>query len=301
MKKFFAVLATLAALIAFSPAANAGYYHEMLNPHESTALTLRTDTDALECKVLVDDVTNNRARFVNCSDFAALSAAAFTGAATFGSTVGITGALTLSSTLTGGSSSNIAINTNKFTVAASSGNTIIAGTLGVTGALTATGGVDGILGGVTPAAATVTALTASTSVDTHGVVFSTGITANPVLQVTYGTCTVAAVNGGTCIPLAATTSRKITVTNFDIVAAGSAATCTGIFLEDTNGTPVVIATLAAAQLGSGAHNAPLTATLGVGFGAGTGLTSAKGVQIIKNGSDCTTTTAFTYAITYTVQ
>jgi len=44
--------------------------------------------------------------------------------------------LTLSGALTGGASSNIAINTNKFTVDAASGNTIIAGTLEATGAST---------------------------------------------------------------------------------------------------------------------------------------------------------------------
>jgi len=47
--------------------------------------------------------------------------------------------LTLSSTLAGGASSNIAINTDKFTVNAASGNTSVAGTLGVTGTSTFTG------------------------------------------------------------------------------------------------------------------------------------------------------------------
>lgn len=42
-------------------------------------------------------------------------------------------ATTLNSTLTGGSTSDITINTNKFTVAASTGNTVIAGTLSVGG------------------------------------------------------------------------------------------------------------------------------------------------------------------------
>lgn len=46
---------------------------------------------------------------------------------------------TTTSTITGGASSNIAINTNKFTVAASSGNTVVAGTLGVTGVATVGG------------------------------------------------------------------------------------------------------------------------------------------------------------------
>ena len=48
-------------------------------------------------------------------------------------------AATFSSTITGGATSNIAINTNQFTVNASSGNTGIAGTLSVTGTSTYTG------------------------------------------------------------------------------------------------------------------------------------------------------------------
>lgn len=47
--------------------------------------------------------------------------------------------LDLTSTLTGNASSNITINTDKFTVAASTGNTSIAGTLGVTGTSIFTG------------------------------------------------------------------------------------------------------------------------------------------------------------------
>lgn len=43
------------------------------------------------------------------------------------------------STITGSSASDIAINTNKFTVAASSGNTVVAGTLAVTGVATVGG------------------------------------------------------------------------------------------------------------------------------------------------------------------
>jgi len=56
-----------------------------------------------------------------------------TGAATLSSTLGVTGAATLSSTL--GVTGNLAVNTNKFTVAAASGNTLAAGTLDVTGNL----------------------------------------------------------------------------------------------------------------------------------------------------------------------
>lgn len=183
---------------------------------------------------------------------------------------------------------------------------------------TSAGAFNGTVGATTPGTGAFTTLSASgtltvTGVDTEngGVVskvtndlsptYSTGITANPVSLTTVGTCTVAAVNAGTCIPLVGVAARTISVTHFDIVATGSAATCTGVLLEDTNGTPVVVATLAAATLTSGAHNVPLAATLGVGFGAGSGLTVAKGVQIIVNGSGCTTTTSFKYAITYNLQ
>ena len=100
-----------------------------------------------------------------------LSSLATSGAATIGGALNVTGATTLTgnltvpgnlavtgtSTLTGntavtgtlGVAGNFAVNTNKFTVAASSGDTVIAGTLGVTGAVTATGNLStsGILGG----------------------------------------------------------------------------------------------------------------------------------------------------------
>lgn len=61
-------------------------------------------------------------------------ATTLTGAATLSSTLGVTGAATLSSTL--GVAGNLAVNTDKFTVAAASGNTAVAGTLAVSGTAT---------------------------------------------------------------------------------------------------------------------------------------------------------------------
>ena len=58
-----------------------------------------------------------------------------------GGTLDVTGAVTMASTL--GVTGNVAVNTNKFTVAGSDGDTAIAGTLAVTGATTATGGITG--------------------------------------------------------------------------------------------------------------------------------------------------------------
>lgn len=68
-----------------------------------------------------------------------------TGNATASGTLTVTGLSTLNGGIAGGSSANIAINTNKFTVSASTGNTLIAGTLALTGAasLSSTLGVTG--------------------------------------------------------------------------------------------------------------------------------------------------------------
>ena len=196
------------------------------------------------------------------------------------------GAATASFLLTAGAqtASGVLTLSHASTALAVTNNETIGGTLVTTGLTTDTGGLVSIV-----------------TNDFH-TPYSTGLTANPVSMTTYGNCTVAAVNGGTCTPLALSTGRTIAVTFFDIVAlGGNTATCTGVLLEDTNGTPVVVATLAAATLTANAHNIPLTATLGVGFGAGTGLTASQGLQIKVNGSNCATVTSFQYAITYTVQ
>ncbi len=81
-------------------------------------------------------------------------------------TLGATGAIT------GGSSSNIAINTNKFTVAASTGNTLVAGTLAVTGASTLTGAVNGIT--ITASAGSTLTMQAGKTVATNGSITLTG-------------------------------------------------------------------------------------------------------------------------------
>jgi len=65
---------------------------------------------------------------------------------TFSSTLGVTGAATFSSTAD--VSGNFSVNTNKFTVNATSGNTAVAGTLGVTGNTTLSGTL-GVTGNAT--------------------------------------------------------------------------------------------------------------------------------------------------------
>ena len=83
------------------------------------------------------------------------STAAITGNTTVGGTLAVTGATTFTGAVTanggitlgagddliGSATSDITINTNKFTVAGATGNTVIAGTATITGALTQTGAV----------------------------------------------------------------------------------------------------------------------------------------------------------------
>lgn len=90
--------------------------------------------------VLYVDPVNNRVGINDTTPSQALDVtgnAAITGNETVGGTLNVTGATSLSSTL--GVTGDVAVNTNKFNVTASSGNTTIAGTLGVTGNTTLTG------------------------------------------------------------------------------------------------------------------------------------------------------------------
>lgn len=110
------------------------------------------------------------------------------GAVTVGTTLGVTGIVTLADDLVGGASSDIAINTNKFTVAASSGNTVVAGTLTATGAQTLTGATScgstlGVTGTSTLAAVNASGAIVGAGVVSAGTLFKlagieTGLTAH---------------------------------------------------------------------------------------------------------------------------
>lgn len=160
MKTLLKSLILVSFLALLPSAALADAYDLTFKP--ITELTTTTTAPASGDKKIIYEASTGNVKVYDAT--AEKLTGSFNG--TVGATTPSTGSFTsivASSTITGGASSNIAINTNKFTVAASSGNTIVAGTLGVTGALTASGGVDGILGGVTPAAATVTTLTSTTA------------------------------------------------------------------------------------------------------------------------------------------
>lgn len=126
-----------------------------------------------------------------------------------------------------------------------------------------------------------------------------GAAANPVFWDCHNVTT-AEVNAGHAL-LAATTGRTYRVLDWAVTArGGAAATATAVLLQDTAGTPVVIATIAVAALTQDETVNPGSA--GVAGGAGGGgvaLTADKGVSIIKSGSDVATATSFDVVLLYT--
>jgi hypothetical protein len=172
----------------------------------------------------------------------------FSGNTLFSGTVGISGNTTLGGLLTLGSTSNIAVNTNKFTVAASSGNTLIAGTLGVTGqttigALSATSGTFsgtlGVTGQSTIGVLSATNGSFSGTLSVSGIgSFSTGLQGTTVLANGFALRAAAdSTNAAALIQFtnnAATVEwSRLTATN-GLITVSTALTSTGNFVVGSN-------------------------------------------------------------------
>lgn len=125
-------------------------------------------------------------------DDAAIGATGNTGITTDGTTItstkAISGtALTLSGTLTGGTATDIALNTDKFTVDGTNGNTLVAGTFEATGASTLTGdvavtGALAVSGGTVLGGTEVGATSGAYDIDENE--FYTGLTTNATANIT---------------------------------------------------------------------------------------------------------------------
>ena len=124
------------------------------------------------------------------------------------------------------------------------------------------------------------------------------------LNTTYSvsaTLTTAQVNSGTTI-LPALTGATFKVQRFVLQALGGAtAGCTDVRISDTAGSPVDAVTVTAAALTQNAVNdESVAAGVTLGTFAPTALTAAKGIQVRKTGSACTTATSFRVIVFYTV-
>lgn len=156
-----------------------------------------------------------------------------TDAVTMSGALEVTGLSTLNGGIAGGATADIAINTNKLTVAAATGNTLIAGTLAVTGAQTLTGATTAN-GGVIATGLRVDAATTLTAV---------GTTRADSLALTASVNNVTSAAAGTGVTLPACAAGKIVVVNnlganlIQVYGAGAdtvdgAAAATGVALTN---------------------------------------------------------------------
>ncbi len=111
------------------------------------------------------------------------------------------------------------------------------------------------------------------------------------------TVTLAESNAGATI-LAGITGKTINVVGFNAKVAGNYATTTSVVLEDTNGTPVAIATCLVAALTDGAVLNEATANVTMGAGYLGALTAGEGIAVTNTGTAATGGTSITFKVDY---
>jgi hypothetical protein len=128
-------------------------------------------------------------------------------------------------------------------------------------------------------------------------VFNSGATTKVkgIVQNFTGVFTLAKIIAGINPILAGVANTTINILNFKILVNGTAGGSGNFILEDTNGTPVAIVTVAEAQLAGCISPSTASITLGAGFMAA--LTTGKGIQIPAAAS-LTTLTSVTVSIDY---
>lgn len=126
--------------------------------------------------------------------------------------------------------------------------------------------------------------------------FSDTIYGNLKLKHHVVTVTLAEVNAGHVL-INGVTGKKIYVAHIVAVANGSFAGATSVDVEDSNGTPIPVATYAVAALSDAAVVLPNSANVTPGAGLVTGLTTAADLVVTATGT-ATTATDVTFSILY---
>lgn len=157
----------------------------------------------------------------------------------------------------------------------------------------------------TTVAPVISAIGSDTNIDLKFSAKGSGIVNVPgVVYSSSLTITTANLNAGTSNALVADVAgRTLTPVGFTMQALGGAtATCTSVSLQDTAGSPVVIATEAAAGLVQNQiiNEASAVANLTLGAGWNVALTTGKGIVVVKTGSSCATATSFVFQVRYKI-
>jgi hypothetical protein len=113
-------------------------------------------------------------------------------------------------------------------------------------------------------------------------------------------CTLAEINAGKTL-IAGATGQNITVTDFIARVTGTFATGTAVLVQSSNGTPVVVATLAEAAIAGTGIVLPPTANVTLGAGYGKQLGTADGLVVANSGSAQTGGTSIEFTITFVQQ
>lgn len=116
-------------------------------------------------------------------------------------------------------------------------------------------------------------------------------------QTVIVSATLAEINAGKIL-IPGVAGQKITISDYTARVTGTFGGGTNIILESTNGTPVVVSTIAEAGLTNGAILMPGSAntTLGAGFAAQLG--ASDGLQVVSTGTQ-TTATKIDFTINFT--
>lgn len=121
---------------------------------------------------------------------------------------------------------------------------------------------------------------------------------DPVLHF-HATATLAQINADLTL-LAGVSGRTIRIVDFSARVSGTFTTCTTVDVQDTNGTPVVIQSIAAAAILDGSVLKDGTANVTRGVGMWGDLTANEGIEVVNTGSDCAGGTSITFDIQYTI-
>lgn len=122
---------------------------------------------------------------------------------------------------------------------------------------------------------------------------------NKVVQTVVNTVTLAELNAGKTL-FAGIAGKTVTVIDFDAKVSGAFAATTSADLEDTNASPVAIATVAVAALTDGNILDSKTASVTMGAGYLGTLTTGEGIAVTNTGSAATGGTSITYKVGFII-
>lgn len=129
--------------------------------------------------------------------------------------------------------------------------------------------------------------------------FDTSVYANLNLKHHVVTATIAEVNAGHTL-IDGVAGKTIYVADITALATGTWTDATSVDVEDSNGTPVSVASFAVAALGDGAIAKANSANVTPGAGLVSGLTAGADLVVTKTGSDEATATSVTFSILYSI-